>query len=50
MSYGSRQKWEKILPLMGALTPIWGSGYDSTGLKLISIQPDGTMETKEDSY
>ena len=34
--------------VMGALTPVWVSHYGTIGLKLISISPDGKMETAKD--
>ena len=34
--------------VMGALTPLWIASYGCTGLKLIDMKPDGTIETMED--
>lgn len=34
--------------VMGALTPLWVSEYGHTGLKLLAIRPDGSIETGSD--
>ena len=36
--------------VMGALTPVWVSEYGDTGVKLMTLHPDGTIETSEDDY
>jgi hypothetical protein len=33
---------------MGEMTPIWVAEYGNTGMKLISINPDGTVLTASD--
>ena len=34
--------------LMDRSTPLWVSNYGSTGLKLLALKSDGTIETAED--
>jgi hypothetical protein len=34
--------------MMGALTPLWIANYGCCGQKLITINPDGSIETTED--
>lgn len=34
--------------MMGALTPVWVAHYGSCGKKLIALNQDGTLETKDD--
>ncbi len=34
--------------VMGALTPLWIANYGNTGIKLMGINPDGTIETAVD--
>lgn len=36
--------------LMGETTPLWVAEYGDCGLKLMAINPDGTIETQEDEY
>ena len=34
--------------MMGATTPLWVADYGRCGVKLMAVNPDGTIETAED--
>ena len=36
--------------VMGALTPVWVANYGCCGDKLIALNPNGIIETAEDTY
>jgi hypothetical protein len=35
---------------MGRNTPVWIANYASSGMKIISINPDGTLELADDDF